>query len=77
MAATNAGYTTGANRDEGELHRRNVTSYDKTNGSHVVKLEAEDTKKLQKVRWINLFSPYPSANITAATTGCSSDTGRV
>jgi hypothetical protein len=54
MAAVNGGYTTGANRDDGDLHRRNVTSYDKTNGSHVVKLEAEDTKKLQKVQ----HTPY-------------------
>ncbi|ETN36343.1 uncharacterized protein HMPREF1541_08620 [Cyphellophora europaea CBS 101466] len=48
MAAVNGGYTTGASRDEAELHRRNVASYEKTNGGHVVKLEADDTKKLQK-----------------------------
>lgn len=49
MAANNGGYTTGANREDSELHKRNVTSYEKTNGSQVVKVEAEDTKKLQKV----------------------------
>lgn len=46
---TNGGYTTGAGRDEAELRRRNVDSYEKANGQHVYKVEAEDTKKLQKV----------------------------
>ncbi|KIW79927.1 hypothetical protein Z517_06542 [Fonsecaea pedrosoi CBS 271.37] len=48
MAATNGGRTTGAGQDEAELRRRNVASYEKANGQHVYKLEAEDTKKLQK-----------------------------
>jgi hypothetical protein len=49
MAATNGGYTTGAGKDEAEARRRNVASYEKANGQHVYKVEAEDTKKLQKV----------------------------
>lgn len=49
MATVNGGYTTGASREDAELHRRNVTTYEKANGSHGVKLEADDTKKLQKV----------------------------
>jgi hypothetical protein len=49
MAATNGGYTTGAAKDEAELRRRNVTGYETANGGQAVKLEAEDTKKLQKV----------------------------
>ncbi|EXJ76603.1 dolichyl-phosphate-mannose-protein mannosyltransferase [Cladophialophora psammophila CBS 110553] len=48
MATTNSGHSTGAGKDEAELRRRNVTSYEKANGQHVYKLEAEDTKKLQK-----------------------------
>lgn len=49
MAATNSAYTTGAGKDEAELRRRNVTGYETANGGQVMKLEAEDTKKLQKV----------------------------
>lgn len=49
MANATAGYATGAGRDEAELRRRNVTSYENANGQHVYKVEAEDTKKLQKV----------------------------
>ena len=49
MAATNGGYTTGTGKDEAELRRRNVASYEKANGQHVYKVEAEDTKKIQKV----------------------------
>jgi hypothetical protein len=49
MATTNGVYTTGARNDEAELRRRNVASYEKANGQHVYKLEAEDTKKIQKV----------------------------
>ena len=49
MASTNGGYTTGAAGDEADLRRRNVTGYEKSNGGQVVKLEAEATKKLQKV----------------------------
>ena len=50
MATTNGGYATGAAKDEAELRRRNVASYEKANGQHVYKIEAEDTKKLQKVK---------------------------
>jgi hypothetical protein len=50
MASTNGVYTTGAGRDEAELRRRNVTSYEKANGQHIYKVEAEDTKKIRKVR---------------------------
>ena len=49
MATSNSGYTTGAGKDEAELRRRNVSSYEKTNGNQVVHMDAEDTKKLQKV----------------------------
>jgi hypothetical protein len=54
MATTNGGYATGAGRDEAELRRRNITSYDNANGQHIYKVEAEDKKKLQKV---SLFQP--------------------
>lgn len=49
MASSNAGYTTGAGRDEAELRRRNVVSYESTNGQQIYKVEAEDRKKLKKV----------------------------
>lgn len=49
MTTVNGGYTTGAAGDEAELRRRNVTSYENANGQHIYKVEAEDTKKLQKV----------------------------
>ena len=49
MATTNGGYSTGAGKDEAELRHRNVSSYEKANGSTVYKVEAEDTKKLQQV----------------------------
>lgn len=49
----NGGMTTGAARDEAELRRRNVTTKETPNGGHIYKIEAEDTKKLKKVR-INL-----------------------
>ena len=49
MSTVNGGYTTSAGGDEAELRRRNVTSYENANGSHIYKVEAEDTKKLQKV----------------------------
>lgn len=55
MAANStAGYATGAGSDDAELRRRNVTSYENVNGQHVYKVEAEDTKKLQKVRGTEL-----------------------
>jgi dolichyl-phosphate-mannose-protein mannosyltransferase len=47
-SSPSAGVATGASRQDADLHRRNVQSYDKANGQHVVRLEAEDTKKLQK-----------------------------
>ncbi len=51
MAASNGAFTSGAGKDEAELRRRNVSSYEKANGGAVYKFEAEDTKKLQqKVR---------------------------
>jgi hypothetical protein len=49
MSTPNGVYTSGAGKDEAELRRRNVQSYEKPNGEAVYKLEAEDTKKLQKV----------------------------
>jgi hypothetical protein len=47
MAAPNGAFTTG--KDDGDVRRRNVQTYDKANGGTVYKIEAEDTKKLQKV----------------------------
>jgi dolichyl-phosphate-mannose-protein mannosyltransferase len=49
MAAADTAQTTGAGREDAELRRRNVSGYEKPNGNQVVRLEAEDTKKLQKV----------------------------
>ena len=49
MAAANSGYATGAGKDEADIRRRNVASYENANGQQVYKVEAEDTKKLQKV----------------------------
>lgn len=49
MAATKASYSTGAVGDDAELRRRNVAGFEKANGAQVVRVEAEDSKKLQKV----------------------------
>lgn len=49
MATTNGGYATGAGRDEAELRRRNITSFENANGQHVYRVEAEEKKKLRKV----------------------------
>lgn len=49
MSGPNGVCTSGAGKDEAELRRRNVQSSEKANGGVVYKLEAEDTKKLQKV----------------------------
>ena len=49
MSTPNGVYTSGAGRDEADLRRRNVQSYEKANGGAVYKLEAEDTPKIQKV----------------------------
>jgi hypothetical protein len=50
MASPNSSYTTGRAGNEAEIHKRNVGSYEKANGQHVYKIEAEDQKKLRKVR---------------------------
>lgn len=47
MAATRDAFTTG--KDDGDLRRRNIQTHEKANGGMVYKIEAEDTKKLQKV----------------------------
>lgn len=47
MAVTDGAISTGT--DEGGIRRRNLQSYEKTNGSTVYRLEAEDTKKLSRV----------------------------
>lgn len=57
MASANAGYTTGAGRDEADLRRRNVASYENTNGQHIYKFEAEDKKKITKVRLYGMSLP--------------------
>ena len=47
---------TGASKDDAELRKRNIHSYENANGGQVVKLEAEDRKKLQKqVRTLTSF----------------------
>lgn len=63
MATVNGGYTTGAGQNEADLRRRNVTSYDNANGQHVYKVEAEDTKKLQKV---GQMTPVPGTKSNTA-----------
>lgn len=51
MATINQnGAATGISKDEAELRRRNVSSYENANGGQVVKIEAEDKKKTKKVR---------------------------
>jgi dolichyl-phosphate-mannose-protein mannosyltransferase len=50
MAASKAGFTTGVGGDQADIRQRHVAGYEKANGGQVVKVEAEDTKKLQKVR---------------------------
>lgn len=51
MATTHQnGVTTGASKDEAEIRRRNVQSYENANGGQVVKIQAEDKKKVKKVR---------------------------
>ena len=62
MASKNGGHATGAAKDEAELRQRNVASYEKANGQQVYKIEAEDTKKLQKVRSISLSKISQSSN---------------
>ena len=47
MAATHDAFATG--KDEGDVRRRNIQTHEKANGGTVYKIEAEDTKKLQKV----------------------------
>ena len=65
MAAPNSGYATGAGKDDAELRRRNVTGYEKSNGSQVVRVEAEDTKKLQKVLCQTIESQTSLTPLTA------------
>ncbi len=47
MAATPNAFTTG--KDDGDVRRRNIQTHEKANGGTVYKIEAEDTKKVQKV----------------------------
>jgi hypothetical protein len=49
MSTPNSVYTSGASKDEANIRQRNVQSYEKANGGAVYKVEAEDTKKLEKV----------------------------
>ncbi len=49
MATTNGAYATGAGKDEADLRRRNVASYDGANEQQAKSVDAEDKKKLQKV----------------------------
>jgi dolichyl-phosphate-mannose-protein mannosyltransferase len=50
MAASHGAFTTGT--DDGDVRRRNIQSYEKSNGSTVYKLEAEDAKKLSEVNTV-------------------------
>jgi hypothetical protein len=49
MAKPNGAVSTGAGKDDADLRRRNVQSSQTPNGGTGDKVEAEDTKKLQKV----------------------------
>lgn len=51
MAGSTDTFTSGAGKDEAELRRRNVRSYEKANGGAVYTLEAEDTKKTRQKVW--------------------------
>lgn len=65
MAASDAAFTTG--KDDGEVRRRNVQSYQKANGGTVLKIEAEDTKKLPKV---SLLRPSSGSECFGDTKWC-------
>jgi hypothetical protein len=49
MSTPNGVYASGASKDDANIRQRNVQSYEKANGGAVYKVEAEDTKKLEKV----------------------------
>jgi hypothetical protein len=49
MSTPNDVYSSGAGKNEADIRRRNVQSYEKANGGAIYKVEAEDTKKLEKV----------------------------
>lgn len=53
----NNAVTTGAAQDQNELRKRNVSAYENANGGHVVRVEAEDKKKLRKVSktWMKML----------------------
>ena len=54
MASQQNGAATGIAKDDAELRRRNVHTYEKANGGQVVRLEAEDKKKIKKqVGWLS------------------------
>lgn len=46
---THHAVTTGASKNADELRKRNIHSYENANGGQVVKVEAEDKKKIKKV----------------------------
>lgn len=47
MATTN-GYATGASANIGDVQKRNVQAYQQMDGRQVLKVEAEDVKKLKR-----------------------------
>lgn len=47
---THHAVTTGVSKNTDEMRRRNIHSYENANGGQVVKVEAEDKKKVKKVR---------------------------
>lgn len=57
-------YTTGAANNDAEIRRRNVVSQDTANGGHVYKVEAEDVKKLKKVRCLPQSEGFRSYSYT-------------
>jgi hypothetical protein len=61
MAAPNGAFTTG--KDDGDVRRRNVQNYEKANGGTVYKMEAEDTKKIQKV---SSLEPVAAGELSSA-----------
>lgn len=76
MATTgHTAVTSGASKEEAELRRRNVQSYQNANGGQVYKLEAEDKKKLQKKACRELaLRTSLTIDRTRASSNCSTST---
>lgn len=61
MAAIDDAFTTG--KDDGDVRRRNVPTYQKANGATVNKMEAEDAKKLQTVSSVERGVAYETSPV--------------